>query len=288
MFLAACVQLRCTTDVEANLAATERWLRQAASLGAKLVATPENTAFLGPQFHKVELAEDLDGPVGSRLAALADELSLYLVVGGLAERRLVDGVLDTSRCYNTSVVFGPNGDRLASYRKIHLFDVDVPGGLCIRESDTVAAGEELKVIETPFGVLGLSICYDLRFPEMYRALRDAGAEILLVPSAFTATTGKDHWHALLRARAIETQCWVMAPGQWGRHDAEGKRQSYGHSLIVDPWGTVVADKGHGEGLCLATIDRERCAQVRRSIPVSEHRRVGRDGATLPPAATSKG
>jgi predicted amidohydrolase len=159
------------------------------------------------------------------------------------------------------------------YRKIHLFDVDVPGGLTINESDTVAPGETVVVADTALGRIGMSICYDLRFPELYRALVDKGADVLAVPSAFTLTTGKDHWHCLLRARAIETQCWLLAPAQWGTHDEEGKRQSYGHSLIVDPWGTVVADKGHGVGLAFAEIDFERTAAVRQSIPLRNHRRL---------------
>ncbi len=273
MFLAACVQLRATTDVEDNLATTERLVRRAADMGAQLVATPENTAFLGPQFHKVELAEPLDGPIASRLAALAASCGVHLLIGGLPEQRVVDGVADRERCYNTSVLYGPDGARLAVYRKIHLFDVDVPGGLKIAESDTVAPGSEVVLAETPLGHIGLSICYDLRFAELYRALVDRGADILAVPSAFTLTTGKDHWHTLLRARAIETQCWLLAPAQWGMHDPEGKRVSYGHSVIVDPWGCVVADKGHGVGLCLAEIDLERVREVRRAIPVRDHRRL---------------
>ena len=274
MFLAACVQLRCTTDVERNLDNAVAAIRRAAENGAKLIATPENTAYLGPQFHKVSLAEPLDGAVGQRLAELADSLNIHLLIGSLAERRvLTDGTVDSAHCYNTSVLYGPNGDTLASYRKMHLFDVDVPGGLCIRESDTIAAGDQVVVAETPLGKIGLTICYDLRFPELYRALVDAGAEILAVPSAFTLTTGKDHWHTLLRARAIETQCWLLAPGQWGTHDEAGKRKSYGHSLIVDPWGAVVADKGQGEGVCYAEIDLERVRQVRVSIPVRDHRQL---------------
>ncbi len=274
MFLAACVQLRSTNDVEANLATTEELVRRAALRGASLIATPENTPFLGAQFHKVELAESLDGPIATRLARLADELGIYLLVGGMAERRLgADGEVDTTRCFNTSVLYGPNGDRLAVYRKIHLFDVDVPGGLTINESDSVAAGDEVVIAETPLGRVGMSICYDLRFPELYRALVDRGAEIIAVPSAFTLTTGKDHWHCLLRARAIETQCWVLAPAQWGTHDAEGKRQSYGHSLIIDPWGAVVADRGQGVGLCLAELDLDRVAAVRQAIPIYNHRRL---------------
>ena len=273
MFVAACVQLRCTTDTDQNLRTVEGLVRRAAAHGASLVATPENTSYLGPQFHKVSTAEPLDGPIGERLAKLADELSIHLLVGGLAEQRKTDEGVDDKRCFNTSVLYGPSGDRLAVYRKMHLFDVDVPGGLTIRESDTIAAGDEVVVAETPLGRIGMSICYDMRFPELYRRLVDEGADIIAVPSAFTLTTGKDHWHALLRARAIETQCWVLAPAQWGRHDEQGKRQSYGHSLVVDPWGVVVADKGHGEGLVLCEIDLGEVQRVRRSIPVGDHRRL---------------
>jgi len=273
MFLAACVQLRCTTDVETNLKTVDELVRRATSHGAALIATPENTSFLGPQFHKVELAEPIDGAVATRLQKLADELSVHLLVGGLAEQRIVDGQIDTKRCFNTSVLYGPNGDRLATYRKMHLFDVDVPGGLTIRESDTIVSGDEVVVAETPLGNIGMTICYDLRFPELYRTLVDRGAEILAVPSAFTNTTGKDHWHVLLRARAIETQCWLLAPAQWGVHDDKGKRHSYGHSVVVDPWGVVVADKGHGVGLCFAEIDPARAAQVRAAIPVGQHRKL---------------
>jgi len=274
MFLAACVQLRATTDVEDNLATAERLVRRAADMGAELVATPENTAFLGPQFHKVELAEPLDGAIATRLRKLADDCNVHLLIGGLAEQRLIaDGGVDRDRCYNTSVLYGPSGEQLASYRKMHLFDVDVPGGLTIRESDTIASGSEVVVADTSLGRIGMSICYDLRFAEMYRAMVDAGADIIAVPSAFTLTTGKDHWHALLRARAIETQCWLLAPAQWGRHDEAGARNSYGHSLIIDPWGVVVADKGHGVGLCLAEIDPARTVEVRKAIPVREHRKI---------------
>ncbi len=274
MYLAACVQMSSDTDVEANLTRAELYIRRAAQRGASLIVTPENTALLGPQFHKVDCAETLDGPVGSRLSALADELNIHLLVGSLAERRLDEyGELDQERCYNTSVLFSPQGDLIARYRKMHLFDVNVDGGLQINESDSICAGDELVIAETPLGNIGMSICYDLRFPEMYRALVDGGANILTVPSAFTLTTGKDHWHALLRARAIECQAWVLAPGQWGQHDAKGMRQSYGHSVIIDPWGHVVADKGHGEGVCYAEIDLSQSERVRQSIPLSTHRRI---------------
>ena len=274
MFLAACVQLRCTMDIERNLSKTEALVRRAAQAGAKFIATPENTSLLGPQFHKVDLAQPVDGAIGQRLSALARETRTHLLIGSLnEEKRNEDGLVDSSRCYNTSLLFGPDGALVERYRKIHLFDVDVRGGLSVRESDTISPGTEVVVADTPLGKVGMSICYDLRFPELYRAQVDRGADLIMVPSAFTLTTGKDHWHALLRARAIETQCWVMAPAQWGIHDEEGKRHSYGHSVIIDPWGTIVAECGDGEGLCYAEIDLDYTAQVRASIPVRNHRRV---------------
>ena len=282
MFLAACIQMSSDTDVDNNLARAEGYIRRAASYGASLVITPENTALLGPQFHKVDQAEALDGRIGSFFSQLADELGIHLLIGSIAEQRFTsEGTLDNKRCYNTSILFNPQGDLIASYRKLHLFDVDVPGGLSILESDSICAGDQMVVAETDLGRIGLSICYDLRFPELYRALTDQGAEMIAVPSAFTLTTGKDHWHPLLRARAIECQSWVFAPGQWGQHDAQGMRQSYGHSLIIDPWGHVVADKGHGEGVCLAEIDLNKVRQVRTSIPVNRHRRIS-DKHLLPP------
>ena len=274
MFLAACVQLCSTTDRDANLDRVESYIRRAAHHGAALVVTPENTGLLGPQFHKVELAESLEGVTATRLSALARELKIHLLIGSISERRVSpSGEVDLQKCHNTSLLYGPDGLLIASYRKIHLFDVDVPGGLTVKESDSVVPGDEVVVAETALGKIGMSVCYDLRFPELYRALVDRGAELITVPSAFTLTTGKDHWHALLRARSIETQTWVIAPGQWGQHDEAGRRQSYGHSLIIDPWGAVVADKGQGEGICYADIDLDRVREVRRSIPVSEHRRT---------------
>jgi predicted amidohydrolase len=273
MALVACVQLNGSSDVERNLRVTEALVRRAASAGAQLVATPEATTYLGPHDQKVRLAEASDGPTNRRLGALAAELGISLLVGSVAERcPNTDGALP-KKAWNTSLLYGPNGQLSAHYRKMHLFDVDLieSGGVRVFESDRTARGAELVVADSLVGKLGLSICFDLRFPEVYRALNQMGAQILCVPSAFTLHTGKDHWHVLLRARAIENQCWVMAPGQWGPHDDAGLRRSYGHSLIVDPWGTIVAECGDGEGICIAEIDLEKSESIRTQIPMDANR-----------------
>ena len=277
IFVAAAVQLTSTSDEAANWEAARRLIERAAARGASLVATPENTTYLGPHEEKVRRAEPLDGPAVGRFAALARRLGIHLLLGSFAERSD-----EPSRCYNTSVLLGPDGGVLAAYRKLHLFDVDVPGGVRFAESATCKPGElggpddpnrGLVVAATPLGRLGLTICYDLRFAELYRRLADLGADVLTVPSAFTLATGKDHWEPLLRARAIENQCWVLAPAQHGRHDDGGLRESYGHAMIVDPWGLPVAEASDGPGLAIAEIDLERSERVRRAIPVGRHRRL---------------
>lgn len=265
MYVAACIQMRSGTDIPANLARVESLVEHAVGAGATLVATPENTTFLGPSAQKVAIAEPLDGRTHRRLSTLAKLLRIHLLVGSVAER-----YTDT-HCHNTLLLFGPDGSLLAVYRKIHLFDVELDDGPSFRESAHIAPGHDPVVVATPLGRIGLSICYDLRFPELYRRLVDAGAEILTVPSAFTLHTGKDHWHPLLRARAIENQAWVLAPAQQGRHDEH--RVSYGHSLVCDPWGTVVAERGEGSGICLAEIDLDEVRRIRRAMPVGTHRRL---------------
>ena len=179
------------------------------------------------------------------------------------------------------MLFGPDGGQVAVYRKIHLFDVDVSEDVRFKESATIAPGSEVVTAPTEVGTLGLSVCYDLRFAELYAALVRKGAQIITVPSAFTLMTGKDHWYALLRARAIETQCYVIAPAQSGKHDDRGLRHSYGHSIVIDPWGQVIGSASDGPGLALAEIDLERVARVRKQIPVADHRRAvaERAGAT---------
>jgi predicted amidohydrolase len=264
----AVAQMNSVPDVEANLAAVARLVARAAEYGAAHVGLPECYAFLGPERAKLALAEPLEpmGPILSRVAALAKQHGIRVLAGGHWERGP-----DPDHVYNTAVLLGTEGEILAVYRKIHLFDVSLRDGTVIEESRTIAPGDALTVAPMPFGGLGLSICYDLRFPELYRGLVDRGAHAIAVPSAFTATTGKDHFAVLLRARAIESQCYVLAPAQWGRHF--GDRVSHGHACIVDPWGTVIAECSDGETVAVATIDPAYVAQVRAAIPCLRHRRL---------------
>ena len=220
MTVAAVVQMTSTSDTEANWHQVEALVSRAASLGAHFVATPENTNFLGPHEEKVRRAEPLDGKTCERFSRLAKLQGVQLLLGSFNETSS-----EPDRCYNTSVLFAADGSQIAVYRKIHLFDVDVSPEVRFTESNTVLAGSELVTVESRLGVIGLTICYDLRFPGLYQELRSRGAEVLTIPSAFTLTTGKDHWHPLLRARAIENQCYVLAPAQYGKHDDGGLRET---------------------------------------------------------------
>ena len=267
-YLAAVVQQTSNADVEANWSQVEQRVRKAAGLGARFVSTAENTLFLGAPEAKARRAEDLEGPTCARFATLARELSIHLLLGSFGERSD-----DPKRCYNTSVLFGPDGELLGSYRKIHLFDIDLRPRVQFKESEHVQSGERPVVISTSIGMIGLSVCYDLRFPELYRQLVDQGAELLMAPAAFTMTTGRDHWEVLLRARAIESQCYVLAPAQYGSHGDVGLRESYGHAMIVDPWGQVLATVADDQEVALAEIDLERIARVRQALPVADHRRL---------------
>jgi nitrilase len=270
--IVSAVQMNSTADLGRNLETAERWLRAAAAAGAKLAALPENFAFMGAhETDKLPLAEpDGDGRIQNFLASLARELKLWIVAGTVP--LAVDG--DSSRVWPACLVYDERGERAARYDKIHLFDVEVPGGERYRESATMARGAVTPVVvDTPVGRLGLSICYDLRFPELYRALMEAGAELLCIPAAFTHRTGEAHWDALLRARAIENQCYVIAPAQYGTH-ASGRR-TWGHSRIIDPWGGVLGCRGDDEGLVSAQIDLQRLREQRASFPVLSHRRLNR-------------
>jgi predicted amidohydrolase len=250
-------------DVERNLATAEDLVREAAAAGARFVALPENFAFLRSEGEPVPRPQALDGPWVARMAALARERAITLLLGSIPE-----AVPGETRVHNTSVLLGPDGGTLAVYRKIHLFDIDLPGMEHLKESRAVIAGDELVVAETAFGRVGLSICYDLRFPELYRRLVSRGARVLAIPSAFTERTGKAHWEVLLRARAIENLAYVVAPAQCGRHNPQ--RASHGHAMVVDPWGTVLAERYDGEGLVLAELDFDRQDRLRRELPALRH------------------
>lgn len=266
----AAIQMNSSAEVAANLAMAECLLREAAQQGVRLAVLPENFAFMGARERdKLACAEPLgEGPIQRLLARLARELQLWIVGGTLP--LAVPG--DADKVYAASLVYDAHGDCVGHYDKIHLFDVAVPGGDSYRESNSIAPGETTpRLLPTPAGKLGLSVCYDLRFPELYRALVREGAELLCVPSAFTAKTGEAHWETLLRARAIENQCWVIASNQWGEH--AGGRRTWGHSMIVGPWGEVLAHLDEGVGIVVAKIDRTQQAQLRQNFPVLAHRRL---------------
>lgn len=265
---AAVVQLTSTEDVAGNLAAIERWTRAAAAAGAELVALPENAFWLRTREGTPAPMEPLDGPMIGVVRALAGELGINLLVGSYPEPSP-----NPQRYYNTSVLIdgtAPGAPITATYRKLHLFDIDVKGSESQRESDVISPGDALGLGVVCGIPVGLTICYDLRFPELYQRLVDRGALLLTVPAAFTEYTGKDHWEVLLRARAIETQTFVIAPNQFGAHG--GKRRSFGKSLIVDPWGTVLCTAPDGPGFAIAHLDLTRQEAVRASLPCLSHRR----------------
>jgi len=259
---AAVVQLNSNADKPANLAAAEGQVRAAAADGAGLIALPEKWNVLGDPDALRSGAEPLDGPTLSAVSDWARELGVSVLAGSIPEA--VEG---DDHLFNTSVLVGPDGERLATYRKIHLFDVDV-GGVAYRESDTERPGTEVVLARAESGgesvELGLTVCYDLRFPELYRILAVRGARVLTVPAAFTAVTGRDHWEVLLRARAIENQAFVVAPGQVGA--APPHYDSWGHSMIVGPWGDVLAEVSEGVGFAAADLDLERQDEVREKLP----------------------
>ncbi len=266
----ACVQMNTRDDVAANRAVAVELVEEAVARGAVFVALPETWAFKGRGAGIVASAEPIDGPSNAMLAALARRHGVWVLAGSHYEPGRRPG-----RVYNTSVLFGPDGVPRAAYRKIHLFDVTA-GDMVYRESDEVDAGDEVVTASlTVDGLtltLGLSICYDLRFPELYRALALRGAQVLCVPAAFTAPTGAAHWEVLVRARAIENGCFVIAPAQTGEH-LPG-RACWGHSMVVDPWGEVLAALEDEVGVCVADLDLSRVDEARGRIPTLMHRRPG--------------
>jgi predicted amidohydrolase len=265
---AAVIQMTSTDDLPGNLAAARELVAEAAAGGAELVALPENFAYLRREGNRFPCAQGLDGEIVGALREMARRHQIWLLGGSFPEALPGD-----ERVYNTSVMVSPAGEVEATYRKIHLFDIDFSdqGGERFQESITIARGEEVVVARTPFGGVGLSICYDLRFPELYRALDSPDLRFLAVPSAFTRETGKDHWEVLLRARAIENQCFVLAPAQWGRHAPD--RSSHGRSVIIDPWGLVLAVAPDRPCAILADCDLAQQDRIRAALPALKHRRM---------------
>ena len=269
MFSAAMVQMRTGLLPGPNLEQGIELIREAARQGADYVQTPEvsNMMQLNRKALFEHLASEDDDQSLKAYRALAKELKIYLHIGSLALR------FSPERAVNRAFLIGPDGLVLASYDKIHMFDIDLPGGESYRESANYQPGETAVICELPWGRIGLTICYDLRFPALYRALAEAGASFLTVPSAFTRKTGEAHWHVLLRARAIETGCFVFAAAQAGLH--ENKRETYGHSLIIDPWGEILAEGDVEPGIIMARIDPAKVETARRAIPSLQHgRRFG--------------
>jgi len=268
-YVAAAVQLNAGPDKGENFAKAEAFVAEAARHAARLVVLPEVFLWRGARDAERQAAEPIPGPSTNRLGKLAQQLEIYLLGGSILEHN------GGAKAFNTSVLLDPQGEIVARYRKVHLFDVDIAGQVSIRESDTRAPGDAPVCIATPLGVIGLSVCYDLRFPELYRRLTLRGAEIITVPSAFTFPTGAAHWETLLRARAIENQVYVIAADQIGR--GPSGMVDFGNSMIVDPWGKPVAHAADRETVILAEIDRDYQERVRRELPCLTHvKLVSRD------------
>jgi hypothetical protein len=265
-FTAAMVQMRTAMLPETSLKQGTELIREAAGLGADYVQTPEVSNMIQSNRKAMfeNLASEADDLSLKAYRALAAELKIYLHIGSLALR------YSPEKAVNRSFLIGPDGGVLASYDKIHMFDIDLPGGESYRESASYQPGETAVISDLPWGRIGLTICYDMRFPALYRALAESGASFLTMPSAFTVRTGQAHWHTLLRARAIENGCFVFAAAQAGQH--ESKRESYGHSLIVDPWGEILAEGGVEPGVFLAKIDPAKVETARKTVPSLQHGR----------------
>lgn len=267
-YLAAAIQMTSMPDVHKNLAQAGELIDLAVNQGAQLVGLPENFAFMGEESEKLAQAHNIAQETDKFLKTMAQRYQITILGGGFPVPT------DSGKVYNTASLIDPSGHELGRYRKVHLFDVNVPDGNTYRESSTVMAGSELpQVCSTEkLGNIGLSVCYDVRFPELYRDMSQKGADILFVPAAFTAFTGKDHWQVLLQARAIENTCYVIAPAQTGINYA--RRQTHGHAMIIDPWGVILADAGEKPGIAIAEINPGRLEQVRRQMPSLQHRVFG--------------
>ena len=261
------IQMTSGDDVAENLQFIEQQLRELAKQGCQLIVTPENSLLFDNALAYQEIAEELNsGPIQSKLAQLAKELQTWIVIGSFPIRS------DATHLYSSCLVFDDNGELVAHYNKMHLFDVEVEDEHgSYRESDCFAHGIQPQVIDTPVGRLGLSICYDLRFPHLYNLLREQGADIILVPAAFTAVTGEAHWEVLLRARAIENQAWVIGAGQCGYHSAS--RQTWGHSMVIDPWGKIVTQGAMTPVNLVDDIELHQVENVSKAMPLASHQKI---------------
>ena len=266
-YLAAAIQMTSKPDLSQNLVEAEELIDLAVRQGAELVGLPENFAFLGKEVDKVAQAKEIAEKTEQFLKKMAQRYQITILGGGFP----VPVANSPEKAYNTALLITPDGREVARYQKVHLFDVDVPDGNTYQESSTVMAGKDLPPIyqSENLGKLGLSICYDVRFPELYRQLSQKGTDVLFVPAAFTAFTGKDHWQVLLQARAIENTCYVIAPAQTGNHYE--RRYTHGHAMIIDPWGAILADAGSTPGVAVAEINPNRLQQVRQQMPSLQHR-----------------
>jgi len=262
--LAVC-QMASKDDKEANIESALSLLDEAANKGADMAALPEMFTYMGKKEMYRNAAEEVPGPVSTKLANKAKEHAMWVHGGSMFE--IAD---EQDKVHNTTVVFDPTGEMQATYRKIHLFDVEIGDEVVTQESSRVVSGDEIVTFDTEFATIGLSICYDLRFPELFSSLADKGADIIILPAAFTKHTGKDHWETLLRARAIETQSYLVAPGQIG--PKPNSVPSYGRSLIVDPWGNVVSKASDKIGVTTAEIDFEYLNNIQKELPSLKHKR----------------
>jgi deaminated glutathione amidase len=264
-YLAAALQMTSLPDLEKNLVQAEELIDLAVRQGSELVSLPENFAYMGEEADKVALAERISTTTEEFLKTMARRYQITILGGGFPVP------VGKKQAHNTALLVGPDGEELSRYEKVHLFDVNLPDGNTYQESSTVVPGRQLPALykSDKFGNLGLSVCYDVRFPELYRHLSKNGAEVLFVPAAFTAYTGKEHWKVLLQARAIENTCYIIAPAQTGQH--YDRRQTHGHAMIIDPWGIILADAGEEPGVAIAPIDPNRLSQVRRQMPSLQHR-----------------
>lgn len=265
-YLAAAIQMTSVPELEKNLAQAEELIDLAVRQGAELVGLPENFPYMGEDKDKLAQAEAIAYKTEAFLQTMAQRYQITILGGGFPIP--VEG---TGKVYNTALLVDPNGQELSRYRKVHLFDVNVPDGNTYRESSTVMAGTELPSVyaDELLGNIGLSVCYDVRFPELYRHMSSKGVDMIFVPAAFTAFTGKDHWQVLLQARAIENTSYIIAPAQTGLN--YNRRQTHGHAMIIDPWGVILADAGEKPGVAIAEINPSRLEQVRRQMPSLQHR-----------------